>query len=257
VVAEPTLDTATRVRLRELFRGVPRVDCGIDAVLEGPAGRVLVDDPAHPRAAALAVGPFWYLAGDAELAAAPELLDQIPPWSLLMPSGPKWEGLADERLGDRLERMPRVSFAPDLLAPDHLEALVAASPHHDFLQPLDGDRAAALAAAPYGWLDLDGFTAPADFAARGFGYALVDGETVGGAAWTSLSWSRGVEVSVFVEPAHRSRGVATVLAARLVRESLARGLRPNWDAANPESCRLAERLGYVRSGTYLARYLRP
>jgi len=257
MIAELALDPAARTWLRDLFQGVPRVDCGIDAVLEGPAGRALVDDPADPRAVALVVGPFWYFAGDAAASGAPDLLDAIPPWNLVMPSGPGWETLADERLGDRLERMPRVSFVPDLLAPDRLDELVAASPDRDHLQPLDGDRAAALAAAPDGWLDLDGFTSPADFAARGFGYALVDGATVHGAAWTSLAWNRGVEVSVFVEPAHRRRGIATVVAAALVRESLARGLRPSWDAANPESCRLAEALGYVRSGTYLARFVRP
>jgi len=63
-------------------------------------------------------------------------------------------------------------------------------------------------------------------------------------------------VSVFVEPAQRRQGVATAVAGALVRESLARGLRPGWDAANPESCLLAERLGYVRTGTYLARFVR-
>jgi GNAT superfamily N-acetyltransferase len=246
-----------RARLAELFRHVPRVDCGIDAVLEGPAGRALVDDPTRPQAAALTVGPFWYLAGNAALAAAPALLDWIPPYSLIMPSGPGWETLADEHLGDRLEPTQRVSFAPDGLAPAHLDALVAASPDRERLQPLDAARVAALAGRPDGWLDLDGFMSPADFAARGFGYAVIDGEAVLGAAWTSLAWSRGIEVSVFVEPRHRRHGVATVVAAALVRDSLARGLRPSWDAANPESCRLAERLGYVHTGTYLARFLRP
>ena len=257
MVAELPLDPDVRDRLAELFSRVPRVDCGIDAVLGGPAGRALVDDPTRPQAAALTVGPFWYLAGDAALPAALALLDRIPPYSLVMPSGPGWEALADEQFGDRLEPTTRISFAPDGLAPAHLDALVAASPHRDRLQSLDAARVATLAGRSDGWLDLDGFTSPADFGARGFGYALADADAIFGAAWTSLAWSRGIEVSVFVEPRHRRRGVATVVAARLVRESLARGLRPNWDAANPESCRLAERLGYVRTGTYLARFLRP
>jgi GNAT superfamily N-acetyltransferase len=252
VIAELPLDPEVRARLAELFRRVPRVDCGIDAVLEGPAGRALVDDAARPQAAALAVGPFWYLAGNPALPAAPALLDRIPPYSLVMPSGPGWEALADEHLGDRLEPTPRMSFTPDELAPAHLDALVAASPHRDRLHPLD----AAVAADPAGWFDLDGFVSPADFAARGFGFAVIEGEAVLGAAWTSLAWSRGVEVSVFVEPAQRRQGIATAVAGALVRESLARGLRPSWDAANPESCLLAERLGYVRTGTYLARFVR-
>lgn len=252
MIAERSLDPEVRARVAELFRRVPRVDCGIDAVLEGPAGQALVDDATRPQAAALTVGPFWYFAGNPALPAATALLDRIPPYSLVMPSGPGWEGLAEGHFGDRLEPTRRMSFAPDELAPAHLDALVAASPHRDRLQPLDAD----VAAAPDGWFDLDGFVSPADFAARGLGYAVLDGETVLGAAWTSLAWSRGVEVSVFVEPAQRRQGIATAVAGALVRASLARGLRPSWDAANPESCRLAERLGFVRTGTYLARFVR-
>ena len=48
---------------------------------------------------------------------------------------------------------------------------------------------------------------------------------------------------VYVEERHRQRGVATALCSRLLLDCLALGLRPNWDAANAESVRLARKLG--------------
>jgi len=75
-------------------------------------------------------------------------------------------------------------------------------------------------------------------------------------AWSSLVCSRGIEVSVSVAPEHRMRGMATVLSAYLVMWCLENGVQPHWDAANPESCRLAEKLGYTRAGTYRAHLLK-
>ncbi|MBN2081294.1 GNAT family N-acetyltransferase [bacterium] len=40
-----------------------------------------------------------------------------------------------------------------------------------------------------------------------------------------------------------------------VAECLARGLDPHWDAANEESCRRAEKLGYMPAGEYRAYFL--
>jgi len=59
-------------------------------------------------------------------------------------------------------------------------------------------------------------------------------------------------VSVVVRPDHRQRGMATTLSALLLRDCLARNIDANWDAANPESCRLALKLGYQPLGSYTA-----
>jgi predicted GNAT family acetyltransferase len=62
-------------------------------------------------------------------------------------------------------------------------------------------------------------------------------------------------VSIFVLEDYRRQGIATLLAARLLRWCLENNAQPNWDAANPESCRLAEKLGYTQTGQYEAHYL--
>ena len=133
-----------------------------------------------------------------------------------MPSPAAWLGLLDRRLGDRLEAVPRVSFRSDSRSVDHLGSLVADSAHHDGLQAEGADLASRLATMPDPWFDLDGYASPADVAARGIGFAVVDGHEVAGAAWSSLVCSTAIEVSVFVDEGYRRRGVATTVAARLV-----------------------------------------
>ncbi|HRE27816.1 MAG TPA: GNAT family N-acetyltransferase [Anaerolineales bacterium] len=96
------------------------------------------------------------------------------------------------------------------------------------------------------------FESVADFLERSFGYTLLLGGTPAGIAYGSLVNSRGLEVSVFIAEPYRRQGIATALAGRLVLECLRRGLRPNWDAANPESCALAEKLGFTPAGSYVA-----
>ena len=54
--------------------------------------------------------------------------------------------------------------------------------------------------------------------------------------------------------AFRRQGLATALASALLLWCLERGLEPHWDAANPESVRLAKKIGYQFSGSYTAYY---
>jgi L-amino acid N-acyltransferase YncA len=73
-----------------------------------------------------------------------------------------------------------------------------------------------------------------------------------GIAYSSLVYSQGIEVSIYVAETHRRQGIATSLAASLLLACLQRRLHPNWDAANPESVKLAEKLGYHHTGSYEA-----
>jgi GNAT superfamily N-acetyltransferase len=61
--------------------------------------------------------------------------------------------------------------------------------------------------------------------------------------------SRGIEVSIYVLPEHRRRGIATLLAARLLEWRQDNRMDAHWDAANPESCKLAIKLGYKPAGS--------
>jgi L-amino acid N-acyltransferase YncA len=111
-----------------------------------------------------------------------------------------------------------------------------------------------LAGQPESYLELFDFGSVQDFVERSLGFAIMDHDHVMGVAYSSLVCSRGIEVSIFVEEPYRQKGVATALASKLLVECLNCGWRPNWDAANPESCKLAPKLGFTLVEAYEAFY---
>jgi GNAT superfamily N-acetyltransferase len=247
---ELSLTPTNRLRLAEAFRHNSRVDYSIDCVIEGQMGRAYTDDPERPAAWRITVGPFWYFAGDADSPGGRSLLAEFPPYNLLMPSPPAWIAAAKESFGDKLVSFPRYSFAAESLSEAHLAALLAASPHRDRVRRVD----AVLLARSDNYVEIADFDSPADFLERGIGYTLLEGDKLAGAAYSSLVCSRGIEVSLFVDEPYRRRGIATAISAALLLECVRRGLRPNWDAANLESCALAEKLGYTPAGSYESYY---
>lgn len=217
-------------------------------------GQAFVDDLRQPTAFCITVGPFWYLAGDANSPGGRALIQEFPAYSLLMPSPSEWVEAACEVFQDRLENLTRYSFSPDPLSEADLAGLFDESPHRDRIVALDNDLVVALAAKPESYFEIGDFDSAADFLDRGIGYAAIEGEPVMGVAYSSLVCSRGIEVSIYVEEQYRERGVGTALASRLVLECKRQGMRPNWDAANPESRKLAIKLGYEFVEAYDAYY---
>lgn len=251
------LKKANRLELARVFRSHKRVDCSIDCVIEGQMGAAFVDDPRAPSVYRITIGPFWYFAGEARSPSGVEMLKNFPPYNLLMPSSPGWAELARELFGERLKTNNRYSFSTAELSTSHLEALLERSEHRERLVPIDAQLAARLPSSSSPYFELDAFDSAEDFAQRGLGFAAMAGEEVMGVAYSSLVFSRGLEVSIFVDEKYRRQGVATALGAKLALEALRRGLRPNWDAANPESCRLAEKLGYILTESYEAYFCIP
>ena len=252
---ELELTKANRLRLARAFRDCPRVDLGIDCVIEGQMGQAFADDVVSPAAWLIAAGPFRYFAGDARSPGGLEMVRLLPADALLMPSAGEWSAVMGEVYGERLVAYPRFSFAADTLSAEHLAGLLRQSRYCDAIRRVDLALAARLLAEPNGPADLSLFDSADDFVERGVGFCVLDGDTVAGAACSAGVCSRGIEVSIYVMPKFRRRGMATALAAALAGHCLAEGLEPHWDAANPDSYHLALKLGYHYMGMYEAYYL--
>jgi GNAT superfamily N-acetyltransferase len=253
IVAYP-LTKANRIRLATAFRSAPRVDLSIDCVIEAQMGTAFVDDLEQPTTFKIQTGPFFYLAGDSGSPAGQEILAGIVPFTLFMPSTPGWLEAARQMYGPRLNLIDRYKFSPENLSIERLSDLLKASPYKDGIERID-ERFAALVWGQEHFVDLSEYDSPEDFCHRGIGYILREGERLCGAAYASLVCSRGIEISVFIEEDRRQRGIATALASRLLLWCLQNQMEPHWDAANPESCKLAMKLGYMPAGSYEAHYL--
>ena len=254
MITELTLTKSNRLKLAQAFRHNPRVDISIECVVEGQMGTVFVDAPQNPTVYRIVLGPFWYLAGEAKSTAGHEMVKDLPAYTLLMPSPADWVQVAQEIYGTRLLEFSRYSFVADGLSLDHLLKLLNQSRYREAIKPIDVALAAQFRQDAKGCVDLSAFDSAEDFVTRGVGFCLPIGEDVVAAAYSSLVCSQGIEVSVFVEQKYRECGIATALASKLALYCLERGWEPHWDAANLESCKLAEKLGYRRSGAYTAYY---
>jgi GNAT superfamily N-acetyltransferase len=251
---ELPLNKTNRIRIARVFRAVPRVDLSIDCVVEGQMGRVLVDEIEKPHSFMLQAGPFVYFAGTAAGPGAADLVRTLGAGSLVMPSAQGWVELIRSVHGDRLARAERHSFSSESLSADNLLRICRMSPYDGRVRKMGEDFfSSGLAASVQ--RDLAQFDSTEDFIKRGVGYYVEDRGRLAGTAFSSLVCSKGIEVSIFVSVEHRRKGLASSLGAYLLMWCLENGIEPHWDAANPESCRLAEKLGYERSGTYRAHIL--
>jgi GNAT superfamily N-acetyltransferase len=254
VATDYPLTRANRIVLARAFRDVPRVDLSIDCALEDQMGSAFADDLENPRAFQIAVGPFRYFAGDPAVLGAQEMLKALPPGSFLMPSAPGWLEAAQAIYGEKLVPLRRHSFSSKGLSSAHLRKLVERSRFADRVRQMDASFAARVWGQDH-VVDLSTYESPEDFGRRGIGFYVEEGGKILGATFASLVSARGIEVSLYVLPDYRRQGIGTLVASRLLLSCLESGRDPHWDAANPESCRLAERLGYAPAGTYVAHYL--
>jgi GNAT superfamily N-acetyltransferase len=251
---ELELNKANRLRLASAFRDHKRVDLSIDCVIEGQMGRAFVDDPASPSAYRISIGPFWYLAGEARCPGGYQMARSLPAYNLLMSPSAAWLEVVQEAFTSRLHAFPRYSYSSSGLSAGHLGALLERTGYQERVIAIDENIASALTGRPESFLELSDYDSIPDFLERGLGFTMLDGDKVMGVAYSSLVCSQGIEVSIYVEERYRRQGVATALGARLLQESLRRNLRPDWDAANLESRKLAEKLGFKYVETYNAYY---
>ncbi len=249
---ELELTKINRLKITQAFRDVPRVDMSIPCVVEGQMGQAFVDDLDQPTIYHVVIGPFHYFAGTAVSPQSQTMMASLPRYNLLMPSSDGWAALARQQFGESLQTNERHSFSSDSLSTSHLNRLLNEGSFQGEVVALDAALAEQMSAAGTLYFDLADFDSAEDFAARGLGFvARIAGQPVG-IAYSSLVCSQGIEVSIFVDEAYRRQGVATAVAAHLLLACLERGLHPNWDAANPESVQLANKLGYRSTGSYEA-----
>lgn len=236
-----------------LFASVPCLRGEIAAALAGRMGRVLADRPERPRAAVAAAGDFLVCGGSAGLSAAHLLRAAM--------SGQKraWIVYAPGSWQDALARVTafhpeeRIAFDSAVQPEDsRLRRLVAAAPAELRFPAIAGDWIARCRTETWSRDFVAEFPADGDFAAFGLGVLAVrDGIAVAGAS-SYLRWQDGIEVQVQTREGYEGRGYATLAAAALILRAQARGLHVCWDAANPASARIAEKLGFRRVGEYAA-----
>lgn len=220
----------------------------IHAALYGEMGFACVDRVDAPSVCSLNLSDFVMFAGDATTATARYFVDTTERPCFVLPSGDAWEELLRERFGDVTTRR-RYSFRKGGLGREHLSA-TAIPPAAFELRPLDGTAVRQAAAEAWSQSLVENFPSVELFLSTGVGYGIFEhGRLVAGASSFTV-YRNFLEVEVDTHPDYRRRGLATVVAARLLLHCLDHGLVPHWDAANETSRSIAERLGFTLDRGY-------
>lgn len=247
------VDKSKRRSLAPLFQGFTWNHLP-DAILDGTLGRAWVDDEEEPQVAVLEAPSLRLriLGGDAGHPAARRYVEGLPSLTALLCASEGWEPLLHQVHPGQLFAMTRYAFSSEALDPDHLRELGAQIPEGYRLERLDLPLARRLAEdkSEFASDHLRNFDSPADFVRHGFGYCLLQENEIVSVATTFVVCDTGIEIQVNTREPHRGQGLATVVAAHAVLESLQRDLHPNWDAQNEVSAHLALKLGYTARGSY-------
>lgn len=235
-------------RIAALFDGMPGALSMVLAALEGQ-GRVLVDSPVRPRSAVAVAGDFLYCAGEP----GPEAKHIL---RRAMGSGENWLIYAKGAWMDVLRSVVpvkmemRVAYDHWVQPEDkHLRSLLRDVPEGAGFQPIEGEWIDWCRQAEWS-RDFVSLYDNEDYQRKGLGVLLVvDGEAVAGAS-SYVSYPGGIEIQLQTRDDMQGRGYATLAAAKLILMAHERGLIATWDAANPASARIAEKLGYRKKGEY-------
>lgn len=226
-------------------------DTFIDSCLNGIMGSLYAPSLSAPQSAAAEVCVFRLFAGrpDEELV----LLPRHEKLTILIPRDEAWAQLIEKCFPSSAKRVTRYAIKKDaVFSAARLKELSHAAGDGYVFSEIDGELYDACLAEEWSADFVLSYSSKQEFLEKGLGIlALKDGEIVAGAS-SYCTFSRGIEVEVDTRPDFRLRRLATACSARLILACLERGLYPSWDAMNPESLHLAEKLGYEFAHEYTA-----
>lgn len=223
--------------------------------LQGVMGKIYADSPEAPASAMALLGDFCFLAGrpDPELVLYESEEDRRD-FCIMVPGDEGWAELIEACHGENAKKVTRYAFRkePEVFDRKLLRAAFQRLPKGYTLTMMD--EALFWCCREIPWCK--------DWAAQyenyhmyqkyGLGAVILkDGEPVSGASSYS-GYRGGIEIEIDTREDHRRKGLAFVCGAGLILACLERGWYPSWDAQNPWSAALAEKLGYRRERAYAA-----
>lgn len=206
------------------------------------------------------VSDFRFLDGNPDDAGAVKLLTQLPDdrrFFLYVGRTARWEALIESVFPDapRLTRYA-IKKEGDIFDRAYLRRCAENLPEGFELRNIDGNLYDKVLKTGLLTEALTNFGSAEGFCLHGLGCAVMHGGEVAACAASYSYYSGGIEIDITTREDMRRRGLGLACAARLMRRCLERGLYPGWDASNPVSVKLAEKLGYHAGEEYHAYVIR-
>lgn len=218
-------------------------DTFIRSALQGVMGEVWADAPENPRCARIDLGDFSFLGGDPTAPAALNLIKGAR--TIVASCGAGWEEVIAKTLPDARASFRRATLKEDYFDRKALQGFAGQLPEGFILAPIDEKAYHYCLSLSWARDFCALFDSWQDFSEKGLGWLIWkdNGELVAGASSYS-AYREGIEIQIETREDNRRQGLALCCGAKLILDCLERGIYPSWDAANPASATLAEKLGY-------------
>ena len=223
--------------------------------LQGVMGKIYADDEKHPQSAMAIIGDFCFFAG----VPTPQITAYKPDWCkkdfmIMTANSPDWFPVIESVYRNKAKKTTRYAMNknPEFSIKKLMNFTQNLEPD-TILQPIDAKWFAYCRDNDWSrdfvslYTDFDEYQ---KLGALGF-LAVKNGKPVSGASAYSV-YRNGIEIEICTKKEYRKQGLAAACGAKLILESLKKGLNPSWDAANPASVALAEKLGYRFNYEYTA-----
>lgn len=249
------LTKTNRVAIARAFAHYKHYDVVLDAVVEGQMGKAYTNDFENSELYRVEVEPFQYLSGDVAHEDAVEMVRAIKPKSFVLPCGEAWMSLIQAEYGERALFLERSLYDSRTLDRKKIGDRIDQLTPIGKIKRLDARSGQKVYEDTTSMIFIQHFDSGTDFFNRGLGFVMeVEGKIVG-AAYSSMISGSKAQIALYVANAFRKRGIATALALHFVAYCLDNHIDPVWVANNPETCKLAEQLGFERDETFQILYI--
>ncbi|MHA1576271.1 MAG: GNAT family N-acetyltransferase [Candidatus Thorarchaeota archaeon] len=240
--------------LLPIFENHPYLHALSEAWLTEGMGNVFTDDLTNPTVALLMHKGVTFLSGDVNSPSVTEMLERIKQKYLIFVPPGKWEEKIKSHWGDKLKPYPRTRFSSEGLDIKHMQNIQEALPEGMIIEEITSDTMQHVSDQAKGIVALL-FPSMEKFMEKNFGFLIREGETIVSLALAaSPLYNNEFEIHIETDPAYQKRGLALISAAKLIQYSLENGMTPHWDADNPQSAKLAIKLGFTNPEEYNAFY---
>ena len=198
-------------------------------------------------------GDFLFLAGRADMALLADYRDICEPdYRILISEEVSWQACLSSC--PALSTFTRYAFKDEADFDDKvLKNIVEQLSKQLVIEAINSKTYQELAQEEWSQ-DLQGnFATFKDFQEAGvLGFVIRKGEEIVAGVSTALVYQKAIEIEIATKPVYQQQGLAAVLGAKMILESLQRSVFPLWDAHNEASKKIAEKLGYQCLGAYPA-----
>lgn len=215
--------------------------------LQGCMGDAFAGSMEHPKSAQIIIGDFCFFAGEVNrelVSHKPKDLEQD--FIIMVPQNEAWAKEIERIYKEKAKAVTRYAIRkePDIFDVVHLKDIVENLDTEYKLKLIDEKLFRMVMSEQWSRDLCSQFEDCEDYVKRGVGVVALHEDKIVAGASSYTVYQQGIEIEIDTKEEYRRKGLALSCGARLILECLKRELYPSWDAQNPESVALAEKLGY-------------